>query len=209
MAGTSACVVVAQLSLCTDVDSQLCTSTDPDLSCLVVTSNGDVSHGAVKSDSLMGVVVRDQARRGQPVAKPMTQPMPDLDRESHREKDREMLARLKEFDGDVDIDIGIESISFTWRLIKSLIRSLIIVLRNRDECCDENRHENRFERGFEFKFVFESRFKGRFEYGFERVFKCVYTQSEKAVSELWEISLVSTTAIARRCACRLPTPVLL
>ena len=31
-------VVVAQLSLCTDVDSQLCTSTDPDLSCLVVTA---------------------------------------------------------------------------------------------------------------------------------------------------------------------------
>ena len=51
-----------------------------------------MSHGAVKSDSLMGVVRRDQARRGQPVAKPVTQPMPDLDRESHGEKDRKMLA---------------------------------------------------------------------------------------------------------------------
>ena len=68
-----------------------------------------MSHGAVKSDSLMGVVGRDQPRRGQPVAKPVTQPMPDLDRESHRQKDREMLARLKEFDGNVDIDIGIGS----------------------------------------------------------------------------------------------------
>ena len=67
------------------------------------------------------------------------------------------------------------------------------MLRNRDECCDENR----FVRGFEFKCVFESRFKGRsecgfeygfeygFECGFECVFKCVYTQSENAVSELW------------------------
>ena len=56
------------------------------------------------SDSLMeqGVVGRDKARRGQPVAKPVaqsvTQPMPVRD----REKDREMLARMKEFDGDMD-----------------------------------------------------------------------------------------------------------
>ena len=57
------------------------------------------------------------------------------------------------------------------------------VLKCRDERCDENRCENRFERGFEFKCVFESRFEGRFD-----VFKCVYTQSENAVSELWEIS---------------------
>ena len=61
----------------------------------LVAEPGDGSHGAVKSDSLMGVVGRDQARRGQLVAKPM----PDLDRESHREKDREMLARVKVFDG--------------------------------------------------------------------------------------------------------------
>ena len=54
-----------------------------------------MSHGAVKSYSLKGVVGRDQARRGQLVAKPVaqsvTQPMPVRDRESHREKDREML----------------------------------------------------------------------------------------------------------------------
>ena len=45
------------------------------------------------------------------------------------------------------------------------------MLRNGDECCDENRdenrYENRFERGLEFKCVFESRCKGRVEYGFE------------------------------------------
>ena len=61
-----------------------------------------MSHGAVKSDTLMGDVGRDQAQRGQPVAKPVPQPMPDQDRESHREKDREMLARVKEFVGDDD-----------------------------------------------------------------------------------------------------------
>ena len=69
-------------------------------------SIGDVSHGAVKPDSLMvqGVVGRDQVRRGQPVAKPVTQSVAqpvrhrerhqEQDRESHREKDREMLARV-------------------------------------------------------------------------------------------------------------------
>ena len=31
-------IVEAQMSICTDVDSQCCTSTDPDLSCLVVTA---------------------------------------------------------------------------------------------------------------------------------------------------------------------------
>ena len=145
-------IIDAQLSLCTDVFQSLCTPTNPDLFCLVVTAplspsekqssswsshvadlvdlhtlvadHGGVSHGAVKSYSLMGVVGRDQARRGQPVAKPVaqsvTQPMPDRDRKSHCEKDREMLARVKEFDGDddkllveyqqdIDIVIGIES----------------------------------------------------------------------------------------------------
>ena len=76
--------VDAQLALCTDVDSQRCTSTDPDLYCLVLTvplspskkqsspwsshvadlvdlhtlvaEHGAVSHGAVKSCSLTGVV---------------------------------------------------------------------------------------------------------------------------------------------------------
>ena len=126
-----------------------------------------------------------------PVAQSVTQPMPVR---------------------DIDIESGQPG---------SLIRSSRIVLRNRDECwdenrdecCDENRYENRFERGFEFKCVFESRFKGRFEYGFEygfdRVFKCVYTQSENAVLELWEISCESTTSTARGCTCRWPTPVLL
>ena len=74
----------------------------------------------MKSYSLMGVVGRDQAQRGQLVAKPVTPPMPELDRERNREKDREMLAQVKEFVGDddkllvdyqqdIDIDIGIDS----------------------------------------------------------------------------------------------------
>ena len=77
-----------------------------------------MSHGAVKSHALMGVVGRDQARRGQPVAKPVTQSVAqpvrhrerhqEQDRESHHEKDREMLARVKEFDADIDIDMGTE-----------------------------------------------------------------------------------------------------
>ena len=92
-----------------------------------------------------------------------------------------MLARVKEFDGDIDIDTGSSQISPIW----ILIRSSRIVLRNRDERCDENRYENRFKRGFEFKCVFESRFKGRFEYGVEYGFECVNTQSENAVSEPW------------------------
>ena len=159
----------------------------------------------MKFYSVMGVVGRDQARRGQLVAKPVTQPMPDLDRESHREKDREMLARVKEFVGDddkllveyqqdIDIDIGIESelpkLEFDQEFDQELSDCVEVPRRvsRRVVRCDENRYENRFERGFEFKCVFESRFEGRFEYGFECVFQRVCTQSENAVSELWEIS---------------------
>ena len=66
-----------------------------------------MSHGAVKSDSPMeqGVVGRDQPRRGQLVAKLVTQSVAqpvwhgerhqEQDRESHRETDRETLARVK------------------------------------------------------------------------------------------------------------------
>ena len=50
----------------------------------------------------MGVVGRNQDRRGQSVAQSVTQPMPVWDREGHREKDREVLARVKEFVGDDD-----------------------------------------------------------------------------------------------------------
>ena len=73
----------------------------------MVAEHGDVGHGAVKSDSLMeqGVVGRDEARRvAKPVAQSVTKPMPVRD----REKDREMLARVKEFDGDIDIGIDID-----------------------------------------------------------------------------------------------------
>ena len=79
----------------------------------------------------------------------------------------------------------------------SSIRSSRIVLKSRDE----NRHgwcdENRFECGFEFKYVFESRFEGPFEYGCEYGLECVYTQSENAVSWLWEISREPANAIAK------------
>ena len=75
----------------------------------------NVSHQPMKSYSLMGVVGRDQARRGQPVAKQVTQSVaqPVRHRERHQEQDREshreMLARVKQFNADIDIDIGIES----------------------------------------------------------------------------------------------------
>ena len=79
-----------------------------------------MSHGTVKQESLMDVVGRDQARRGRPVDKPSTRPVRQRDREhdQHREKDREMLARGKGLDGDInkllveyqqDTDFGIES----------------------------------------------------------------------------------------------------
>ena len=81
----------------------------------LVAEHGDFGHGAVKSDSLMeqGVVGQDKARRGQPVAKPVAPPVwhrewhEDREHEQHRERGGDMLARVKEFDGD--IDIGIES----------------------------------------------------------------------------------------------------
>ena len=63
----------------------------------------------------MDVVGRDQARRGQRADKPVTRSVRYRDREhdQHRDKDREMLARGSELDGDnecqQDIDIGIES----------------------------------------------------------------------------------------------------
>ena len=67
---------------------------------MLVAELGDVSNGAVKSDSLMeqGVVGRDQAR---PVAKP-AQPVQHRERhqEQDRESHRETLARVKEFVGD-------------------------------------------------------------------------------------------------------------
>ena len=79
----------------------------------------------------MCLVGRDEARQGQLVAKPVTQSAQPVghqeqDRESHREKYREMLSRAKEFVGDDDqllaeyqqdtvadisIDIDIESAS--------------------------------------------------------------------------------------------------
>ena len=61
----------------------------------LVAEHSDVSHGTVKQESLMDVVGRDQARRGQPVDKPVTRSVRYWDREhdQHREKDREMLAQ--------------------------------------------------------------------------------------------------------------------
>ena len=80
-----------------------------------VAEHSDVSHRTVKQESLMDVVGRDQARRGQPADKPVTRSVRYQDREHDQrcENDREMLARGSELDGDnecqQDIDIGIES----------------------------------------------------------------------------------------------------
>ena len=122
-------IVDAQLSLCTDVDGQCCTSLNSDLFFLVVTAifstsnkqefirpSAHVGSGAVKSDSLMeeisvrlnaleqGVRERDahiqhlntMFQQSAPQAQSSTTsvPQPDLH--------REMLARVKEFDGDDD-----------------------------------------------------------------------------------------------------------
>ena len=152
----------------------------------------------------MDVVGRDQAPRGQPVDKPVTRSVRHRDREhdQHREKDREMLARGKELDGDndkllvehqqdpdTDDDMNMDSETDQ---PGSLIRNSRTVLLSRDEYRDECFDENRFERGFEFNCVFAGHSKGRFDYGvkcvFKCVFKCVYTRNEIAASEFWEIS---------------------
>ena len=84
----------------------------------------------------------------------------------------------------------------SWSLIKRLTRSSRIVLKCRDECCDENRYGNRVESGFEFKCVFESRFEGRFEYCFECVFKCLHAERECCVRALGnQLSVV-------KCGCK-------
>ena len=111
-----------------------------------------------------------QARRGQSVAQLVWH------REWHQDREfqREMLARVKEFDGDVDkllveyqqdVDIAWSQNSPNWSLIRSSIRSSRIVLTSRDEYCNERRDKNRLECGFEFKCVFGSRFEYGFEYG--------------------------------------------
>ena len=120
-------------------------------------------------------------------------------REWHEDREhephREMLTRVKEFDGDVDKllveyqqDIDIES-GQPGELNQEL-----------KDCVDEPRRvsqrvprQYRSECGFEFKCVFGSRFEYGFEYGFENGFgcrfeyfeyvnKCVVMQSENVVT---------------------------
>ena len=102
--------------------------------------------------------------------------MPDQDRESHLEKDREMLARVRELNGDVDKllaeyqqDIGIET-GQPGEFNQELSR---IVLTTRDEYRSECRGKNRLECVFDIKCVFGCRF------GFG--FGCVFAQSKKDV----------------------------
>ena len=74
-----------------------------------------------------------------PVAQSVTQPMPVRDCESHREKDREMLARVKVFGGDDDkLLAGYQqmltlTLTLSQASLGSLIRSSRIVLKSRDE----------------------------------------------------------------------------
>ena len=65
----------------------------------LVAEHGDVFQGAVKSESLMDVVGKGQARRVQQEAKLVTPSVRHRDREhdQRREKNREMLARVKNF----------------------------------------------------------------------------------------------------------------
>ena len=129
-----------------------------------------------------------QARRRQSVAQPVWH------REWH-EQHREMLARVKEFDGDVDKllreyqqDIGIETGQpgeFNQEL---------------KDCVDESRRVSpRVPRQESFRLwlrcVFGSRFglqvwirvwlQVGFKFGFEHGFECVFTQSNKYVPWFW------------------------
>ena len=99
---------------------------------------------------------------------------------------REMLARVKEFDGDVDKLLAEyqHQNSPSSSLIRNSIRSSRIVLKSRDEYRNECRDKHRLECGSEFQCVFGS----RFEYGFEYVFKCVSMQSENVVTRCWQMS---------------------
>ena len=140
----------------------------------LVAEPGDVGHGTVKQESQMDAVGRDQARRGQPVDKPVTRSV----RYQDREKDHEMLARGSELDGHND------KLSVEYQGIESELPKLEFNQELKD-CVGEprrrfeNRFENRFERGSEFKCVLKSHLKGRFDYGLE---------CENAASEFWEIS---------------------
>ena len=95
-----------------------------------------------------------------------------------------MLARVKEFDWDSDI--GVESNLPKQEFDQEFDQKL-------KDCAAESRRAlaTRIATSIassvvsEFKCVFESRFRGRFDCGVKRVFRCVYTQSENVVSELW------------------------
>ena len=119
--------------------------------------------------------------------------MPVQDRESHREKDLEMLARVKEVDGDddkmlveyqqdIDIDIGIGAelpkLKFDQEL-KDCVEVPRRVLR---------RASPRESLRAWLRVQVCPRDESRFECGLECVLECVYTQSEDAVSWLWRIS---------------------
>ena len=82
----------------------------------------------------------------------------------------------------------ISTLTLSQASLGSLISSGRIVLRNRDECCNENRIENRFGRGFEIKCVFESRFKGRFERVDPSVYSSVSTLRARMLCQSSEIS---------------------
>ena len=142
----------------------------------------------------MDAVGRDQAQRGQLIAKPVTRSVRHRDREhdQHREKDGEMLARVKEFDGDNDkllvkyqqdtdndvhMDIEAESTQELKDCVDELRRESRRVLR----------HESLRESLRAWLRVQVSRVASRMD-SVVYLFKCVHTQSENAASEFWEIS---------------------
>ena len=142
----------------------------------------------------MDVVGRDQARRGQPADKPVTRSVRYRDREhdQHREKDREMLARGKELDGDndkllveyqqdTDTDDDMEKDSETDQLGE--------FNQELKDCVDVPRRvSRRVLRRESLRAWLRVQVCLRVSHGFERVFKCGYTQSENAESWLWGIS---------------------
>ena len=154
----------------------------------------------------MDVVARDQARRGQPVDKPVTWSVRYRDREhdQHREKDREMLARRKGLDGDndkllveyqqdtdTDADMDMDSETDQPGEFNQQLK----------DCVDEPRRASRrvprreslresLRAWLRVQVCLRESPQGcRFEHGFKCVFKCVYTQNENAASEFLENQL--------------------
>ena len=164
-----------------------------------------------------------KARRGQPVAKLVaeskTQPMPVRD----REKDREMLERVKEFDGDddkllveyqqdigIDIDRDIESCQ-----PGEFDHELKDCAATRIATSAATRIATKIASSVASSSSVSSKVASRLDSSMEpstdsSVYPSVPTRrARKMCQSSWKPVESRTTTIARGCTCRWPTPVLL